>query len=192
VFTAAGAAVKTNLLFFTKGQPTRTIWYYDLSELKIRKKNPMTLQHFADMLRLLPTRGDSDLSWTIDMDARKRNAADEARPLKQQATAKAQEAARWSQRSADLKKTKPRDEQAIKEADAKTKELTRESRDLSAAAKEIEDAVYDLKAVNPHKTPIVDKRTPEELLDLIEAKGKEITDALAVLREVAEAAGAKQ
>ncbi len=41
VFTAAGAGVKTNLLFFTKGQPTQKIWYYDLSELKIRKKIPL-------------------------------------------------------------------------------------------------------------------------------------------------------
>ena len=71
VFTAAGAGVKTNLLFFTKGQPTRKIWYYDLSELKIRKKIPLMLKHFEDFLRLLPTRGDSELSWTVDMDARK-------------------------------------------------------------------------------------------------------------------------
>ena len=31
VFTAAGAGVKTNLLFFTKGQPTERISYYCLS-----------------------------------------------------------------------------------------------------------------------------------------------------------------
>ena len=29
VFTAAGAGVKTNLLFFTKGQPTTDVWYYE-------------------------------------------------------------------------------------------------------------------------------------------------------------------
>jgi type I restriction enzyme M protein len=42
--------------------------------------------------------------------------------------------------------------------------------------------VYDLKAVNPNKKPDIDTRTPEELLDIIEAKGKEIVEALAVLR----------
>ena len=61
-------------------------------------------------------------------------------------------------------------------------ELTRESRDLTAKAKEIEDAVYDIKAVNPHKRPVVDTRTPEELMDIIEAKGHEVSEALAVLR----------
>ena len=61
-------------------------------------------------------------------------------------------------------------------------ELTREARDLAAKAKEIEDAVYDLKAVNPHRKPDVDDRTPEELMDIIEAKGREIAEALAALR----------
>jgi type I restriction enzyme M protein len=72
VFTAAGAGVKTNLLFFTKGQPTRKIWYYDLS---------------------------------------------------------------------------------------------------------------DIKAVNPYRKPNVDERTPEELMAIIEAKGRAISEALAALRQ---------
>jgi type I restriction enzyme M protein len=184
VFTAAGAGVKTNLLFFTKGQPTRKIWYYDLSDLKIRKKIPLMLKHFEDFLRLLPTRADSELSWTVDMDERKRIAAEQARPLKEQSTAKSQKSAQWSQRVADLKKARPRNDQAIEEAEAKVKELTRESRDLAAKAKEIEDAIYNLKAVNPHKRPVVDKRTPEELMTIIEAKGQEIAAALAALRAV--------
>ena len=174
--------MKTNLLFFTKGRPTGKIWYYDLSELKIRKKIPLMLNHFENFLRLLSTRGESGLSWTVDMDARKQAAVEQARPLKEQATAKGQQAAQWSQRVADLKKIKQRDDQAIEEAEAKVKELTRESRDLAGKAKEIEDAVYDLKAGNPNKKPKVDTRTPEELMNIIEAKGKEVAAALATLR----------
>jgi len=182
VFTAAGAGVKTNLLFFTKGQPTRKIWYYDLTDVKVRKKTPLTLKHFEDFLRLLPTRADSELSWTVDMDERKQIAAEESRPLKEQSTTKGQQAAQWNERLKDLKKAKARDEKAIEEAEAKVAELTREARDLAAKAKEIEDAVYDLKAVNPHRKPDVDDRTPEELMDIIEAKGHEVAEALAVLR----------
>lgn len=183
VFTAAGAGVKTNLLFFTKGQPTRKIWYYDLSDLKIRKKIPLMLSHFEDFLRLLPKRSDSELSWTVDMDARKQLAAQQARPFKEQATTKSQHAAQWSQRLAEMKKAKPRDDHAIEEAEARFKELTRESRELAAKAKEIEDAVYDLKAVNPHRKDVEDTRTPEQLMEIIEAKGREISAALAALRE---------
>jgi type I restriction enzyme M protein len=49
---------------------------------------------------------------------------------------------------------------------------------------EIEAKEYDLKAVNPNARSDQDTRTPEELLDLIEAKGKEVADAIAKLREL--------
>lgn len=47
VFSTAGAGVKTNLLFFTKGKKTEKIWYYDLSQVKVGKKTPLTLAHFG-------------------------------------------------------------------------------------------------------------------------------------------------
>lgn len=46
-FSGAGAAVKTNLLFFTKGRKTTKLWYYDLTHVKVGKKSPMTLAHFG-------------------------------------------------------------------------------------------------------------------------------------------------
>ncbi len=124
----------------------------------------------------------SELSWTVDMDERKRMATEEARPFKDQSTAKGQQAAQWNERLKDLKKAKPLDDKAIADAKTKVKELSREARDLAAKAKEIEDAVYDLKAVNPNKKPDEDERTPEELMDIIESKGREVAEALAVLR----------
>jgi type I restriction enzyme M protein len=47
VFSTAGAGVKTNLMFFTKGKKTERIWYYDLSWVKVGKKTPLTLAHFG-------------------------------------------------------------------------------------------------------------------------------------------------
>jgi type I restriction enzyme M protein len=47
VFSTAGAGVKTNLLFFTRGKNTGQIWYYDLSHVKVGKKTPLTLAHFG-------------------------------------------------------------------------------------------------------------------------------------------------
>jgi type I restriction enzyme M protein len=49
---------------------------------------------------------------------------------------------------------------------------------------EIENKNYDLKAVNPNARSNQDTRTPEELLDLIEAKGREVAEALAELRKI--------
>ena len=117
VFTQAGAGVKTNLLFFTKGQPTASVWYYDLSDTKVTKRQPLLLSHFDEFFELLPSRGDSQRSWTV-------------------------------------------------------------------SRSEIEARNYDLKAVNPNRVAEVDTRTPAELMDLIEAKGREVAAALATLRRI--------
>ena len=45
--------MKTNLLFFTKGGPTESIWYYDLSDVKVGKRIPFTLDKFDDFFSLL-------------------------------------------------------------------------------------------------------------------------------------------
>lgn len=184
VFNAAGAGVKTNLLFFNKGEPTEKIWYYDLSEIKVGKRQPFTIDKFDEFFRLLPKRADSDQSWTVDYSKRKQQAAKEAEPFKKQAQVKQQEANRWKEELAELKKAKPPKKKRIEEADQRIKELTKEARDLAARAQNIEDAVYDLKAVNPNKHSDEDTRTPAELLDIIEHKGKEVAEALATLRSL--------
>jgi type I restriction enzyme M protein len=46
----------------------------------------------------------------------------------------------------------------------------------------IRERNYDLKAVNPTARADGDRRTPEELLDLIESQGREVAEALAMLR----------
>ena len=66
VFAQAGAGVKTNLLFFDKGGRTEKTWYYDLSHLKVTKPMPLTLSHFDEFFQLLPTRSDSENSWTVE------------------------------------------------------------------------------------------------------------------------------
>jgi type I restriction enzyme M protein len=183
VFTAAGAGVKTNLFFFTKGKPTRKIWYFDLTDVKVRKKTPLFLKHFDEFFRLLPGRADSEWSWMVDMEERKRQAAAEARPFKEVETSKNQEAEQWKERVQDLKRAKPRDEAGLAAAEDQVRALIKEAREAAGKAREIEDAVYDLKAVNPHKKAEIDTRTPEELLDIIEAKGREIAEVIAQLRK---------
>ena len=48
---------------------------------------------------------------------------------------------------------------------------------------EIEARGYDLKAVNPHRIVDEDARTPEELLNEIEAQQRIIAEAMAELRK---------
>jgi len=83
----------------------------------------------------------------------------------------------------ELKKAVKRNDAALAEAESKLAALNREARELANRAKQIEDAVYDLKAVNPHRKPKVDTRLPEELIAFIGAKGREIAEALSLLRK---------
>ncbi len=41
------------------------MWYYDLSDVKVGKKSPLTIDRFDQFFALLPTRGDSERSWTV-------------------------------------------------------------------------------------------------------------------------------
>jgi len=72
VFVNAGAASKTNLLFFTKGEPTKEIWYYDLSDFNVTKKQPLTVAHFEEFFKLLDPSNlklsESERSWCVPIE----------------------------------------------------------------------------------------------------------------------------
>ena len=184
VFAAAGATGKTDLLFFTKGRPTERIWYYDLSDVKVGKKTPLTTKHFEDFANKLATREDSERSWTIDLASRKAKAADDARPFKETVRTKTKEADTAKDLLTELKRAKPRNDVAISAAEVELSALIKQVREAASKAEQIEHAVYDLKAVNPNRKADIDKRTPSQLLDLIDAKGLEVSSALAALREL--------
>lgn len=64
-----GAGVKTIVLFFRKGEPTRDIWYYQLNLTRnIGKGSPLSETDMADFLTLHGGKKDSDNSWSISMD----------------------------------------------------------------------------------------------------------------------------
>ena len=67
VFTGAG--VKTVVLFFTKGEPTKKIWYYQLNPGRnLGKTNALNEADMEEFLRLQQTKEDSENSWSIDVD----------------------------------------------------------------------------------------------------------------------------
>jgi type I restriction enzyme M protein len=74
--TFLGAGVKTVVLFFTEGEPTRTIWYYQLDPGRsLGKTNPLNdkdLQEFVELqaqaAQSPDNRADSEKSWTLSVD----------------------------------------------------------------------------------------------------------------------------
>lgn len=66
VFTGAG--VKTVVLFFDKGTPTRKVWYYQLNlDRNLGKTNALSEIDLAEFVTLQKTKSDSVNSWTMDV-----------------------------------------------------------------------------------------------------------------------------
>jgi type I restriction enzyme M protein len=214
VFSTAGAGVKTNLLFFTKGRKTERIWYYDLSGVKVGKKTPLSLAHFgfapdgstlpddklpatlvaewqadeANAGQLFPTyarlltqrgtaAGDSRYSWTVDFADRRAKAREEMQPLLDEAAGIKAEVVDLKETLKRLKRDKA-PEAKIEACATQIGEKEKAARDLEAQAAAIDAAVFDLKAVNPNAVTKVDERTPQQIIQNIEAQGRIVADAL--------------
>jgi type I restriction enzyme M protein len=66
--TFQGAGVKTVVVFFKKGEPTRKIWYYQLKPGRnMGKTNPLNEKDLEEFIELQKKFKDSDLSWSIDV-----------------------------------------------------------------------------------------------------------------------------
>lgn len=65
--TFLGAGVKTVVLFFEKGAPTRQVWYYQLDPGRnMGKTNPLNDADLAEFIELQTTFADSPKSWRVD------------------------------------------------------------------------------------------------------------------------------
>ena len=62
------AGVRTVVLFFTKGAPTRNIWYYQLNLPRtLGKTNPLSEADLEEFVRLQKTQAISENSWLLDV-----------------------------------------------------------------------------------------------------------------------------
>jgi type I restriction enzyme M protein len=116
--TFLGAGVKTVVLFFEKGAPTRKTWYYQLDPGRsLGKTNPLNDDDLAEFVKLQKTFADSEKSWTVD-------------------------------------------------------------------AGDVDQETFDLSPKNPNAPEEDPIRSPEEILDELEALGVEAAKVLAEIREV--------
>ena len=91
--TFTGAGVKTVVLFFDKGEPTKKVWFYQLNlDRNLGKTNPLNEKDLADFVALEKTKAESKNSWnlrlsdvdqsTFDLSAKNPNTPEKA-PLRQ-------------------------------------------------------------------------------------------------------------
>ncbi len=64
--TFLGAGVKTVVLFFEKGEPTKNIWYYQLNPGRnMGKTNPLNDKDLEQFVTLSSSKGETEQSWNI-------------------------------------------------------------------------------------------------------------------------------
>lgn len=68
--TFQGAGVKTVVLFFEKGAPTRKVWFYQLDPGRnLGKTNPLNDRDLAEFVELQKSFADSPKSWSVAVDS---------------------------------------------------------------------------------------------------------------------------
>ena len=66
--TFLGAGVKTVVLFFEKGSPTRKVWYYQLDPGRnMGKTNSLNDNDLKEFIALQASFTDSEQSWSVDV-----------------------------------------------------------------------------------------------------------------------------
>jgi type I restriction enzyme M protein len=66
--TFQGAGVKTVVLFFEKGAPTRKVWFYQLDPGRnMGKTNPLNDDDLVEFITLQKTFGEAPKSWSVDV-----------------------------------------------------------------------------------------------------------------------------
>ncbi|TEW53555.1 SAM-dependent DNA methyltransferase [Psychromonas sp. RZ22] len=66
------ATVSTNLLFFTKGEPTKEIWYYEHKlpegQKSYSKTKPIRFNEFEPLIKWWGNRQETELSWKVKLE----------------------------------------------------------------------------------------------------------------------------
>ncbi len=175
--------IKTNLLFFTKGKPTETIWYYEHpypeGYKNYSKTRPMRVQEFKAEQEWwgseadgFASRVENEFAWKVDFKTIKSEAENRAQPHWDKAIELSNQAnklnASIKQLKEDLKSLT--DSQAKASVNEQISQQTKDTKVLKAKAdaeKKAGDAIYwpiyNLDIKNPHIGEQV-SHDPDELL----------------------------
>ena len=176
-------SIKTNLLFFTKGKPTETIWYYEhqypKGQKSYSKTRPLKLEELQPIAEWwgkerggFKDRVETEQAWKIDFKQLKAEALEKAQPHWSKSESLSNEATdlneHLKERRSAIKAEKKKAERKKLEDQLEAKEsrlelLTQQSRDEQAAGDSHYWPIFDLDIKNPN-APEAEVHDPEELL----------------------------
>ncbi|TXH70811.1 MAG: SAM-dependent DNA methyltransferase [Thiothrix sp.] len=175
--------IKSNLLFFTKGQPTETIWYYEhpypAGYKSYSKTKPIRLEEFeaekawwGNEATGFAERIENEWAWKVNFKTKKEEALSRAQPLWQSAEQCGNQAyALENQLKAKRDSLKLIEvakraalEQEIEALRTQAEALRLQERDDKAAADRIYYAIFNLDLKNPN-APEAESHDPDVLLE---------------------------
>lgn len=194
--------IKTNLLFFTKGKPTETIWYYEHpypeGSKSYSKTKPLRLEEFEAEKAWwgkesdgFAAREENEYAWKIDFKAKKTAAEAKAQPHWDEAESLANEASAVDARIRDLRNAikgsknaakRKKVEAQIEELKGKVDTLRQKSKDAQAAGDRIYWPIYNLDISNPN-APEAESHDPDELLEIYKGLLADIEETQTQLRD---------
>ena len=169
--------IPANLLFFEHGQPTETIWYYELLPPADRKKysktRPIQLEEFETLEQWWTNREESEVAWRMDMPrvmARQRDLAQPHRDAAEEATEQA--------RNLKIRAEKALDPKLRAQLTAQLNAHERTAREQKAQGDAIYYTAFNLDQKNPNRKGEIEYRTPAELITDIIASQQQILNLL--------------
>lgn len=185
--------IPANLLFFRRGGPTDTLWYYELPQPEGRKKYsktaPLPFEAFQPVLEWWNHREEGPQAWRVDFAAKRAAAIEAATPHWQKAKTERASSLTLGKQIREL-------EQAISNAvNGDKSTLQTQSRELKAKQQAHESAakaaqaegdalywpIYNLDLKNPHAAEGLEHADPKVLVAAMRA-GEE--DVLRLLSEI--------
>nr|WP_320192696.1 class I SAM-dependent DNA methyltransferase [uncultured Desulfobacter sp.] len=172
--------IKTNLLFFTKGKPTETIWYYEHpypeGYKSYSKTKPITLEEFQAERQWwgkeengFADRVENEHAWKVDFKSKKQAAEAKAKPYWDKAIDLNNQAA-----DLELQAKETHDDDEKEELKKQANKLRQKAKDEQSAGDRIFWPIYNLDQKNPN-TPEAIIHDPDELLAKLEGLAVEIT-----------------
>jgi len=167
--------IPANLLFFERGGPTDTIWYYELPLPEGRKKYsktaPLQFEEFASAQAWWNAREESPQAWKIDFAAKRTTAIDAATPHWQRAEAERAAALALGKPLRQLEQdisAEKGNKSALQER-LRTLKAQQQAHEQTAKSAQAEgDAlywpIYNLDLKNPHAKAGLEHADPKDLI----------------------------
>ena len=168
--------IPANLLFFERGGPTDTIWYYELPLPEGRKKYsktaPLQFEEFAPALAWWNAREEGPQAWKVDFAARRAAAVEAATPHWQRAEAERNAALSLGKPIRELEQAAQSAANGAKAAlqdKLRTLKAEHQAHEQAAKAAQAEgDAlywpIYNLDLKNPHARAGLEHADPKDLI----------------------------